>query len=149
MIYPNPAKDVETTQYPYAELFRDFAAAVCRPNAVAVTYGYGFGDDHVNRVLLDMLTIPSDGISCRQGTHQVAQKFSRTARSLTSARLRARPSPPSKKAKGGTDFGGMIDMMPTARSERVSCDMLGALEWDSPAVVDAIRQSLAPTERAQ
>jgi hypothetical protein len=59
MIYPNPAKDVETTQYPYAELFRDFAAAVCRPNAVVITYGYGFGDDHVNRVLLDMLTIPS------------------------------------------------------------------------------------------
>lgn len=59
MIYPNPAKDIETTQYPYAELFRDFAASVCRPNAVVVTYGYGFGDDHINRVLLDMLTIPS------------------------------------------------------------------------------------------
>ena len=59
MIYPNPAKDVETTQYPYAELFRDFAASVCRPNAVVVTYGYGFGDDHVNRILLDMLSIPS------------------------------------------------------------------------------------------
>ncbi len=59
MIYPNAAKDVETTQFPYAELFRDFAAAVCRPNAVVVTYGYGFGDDHVNRVLLDMLAIPS------------------------------------------------------------------------------------------
>jgi SIR2-like domain len=59
MIYPNPAKDVETTQYPYAELFRDFAAAICRPNAVVATYGYGFGDDHLNRVLLDMLTIPS------------------------------------------------------------------------------------------
>ena len=24
-----------------------------------VTYGYGFGDDHVNRVIADMLTIPS------------------------------------------------------------------------------------------
>jgi len=59
MIYPNPAKDVETTQYPYAELFRDFAASICRPNVVVVTYGYGFGDDHINRVLLDMLTIPS------------------------------------------------------------------------------------------
>lgn len=59
MIYPNPAKDVETTNYPYAELFRDFAAAICRPNAVVVTYGYGFGDDHINRVLLDMLAIPS------------------------------------------------------------------------------------------
>lgn len=62
MIYPNAAKDVETTAYPYAELFRDMAAALCRPNSVAVTYGYGFGDDHVNRILLDMLTIPSTHI---------------------------------------------------------------------------------------
>jgi hypothetical protein len=59
MIYPNAAKDVETIDYPYAELFRDFAASVCRPNSSLVTYGYGFGDDHVNRVLKDMLTIPS------------------------------------------------------------------------------------------
>jgi hypothetical protein len=33
MIYPNPAKDVETTQYPYAELFRDFAAAMATVSA--------------------------------------------------------------------------------------------------------------------
>ena len=59
LVYPNPAKDIETLEYPYAELFRDFAAAVCQPNAVVVTYGYGFGDDHVNRVLRDMLSIPS------------------------------------------------------------------------------------------
>lgn len=59
LVYPNPAKDVETLEYPYAELFRDFAAAACQPNAVVVTYGYGFGDDHVNRVLWDMLSITS------------------------------------------------------------------------------------------
>ena len=59
MIYPNSAKDKETTAYPYVELFRDFAAAICRPNSTVVTYGYGFGDDHINRVLRDMLTIPS------------------------------------------------------------------------------------------
>lgn len=59
MIYPNPAKDVETLEYPYAELFRDFSAAVCRPNSALVTYGYGYGDDHINRIIADMLTIPS------------------------------------------------------------------------------------------
>lgn len=59
MIYPNAAKDVETTAYPYAELFRDLAEALCRPNAAAVLYGYGFGDDHINRVLADMLSLPS------------------------------------------------------------------------------------------
>lgn len=59
IVYPNPAKDVETLEFPYAELFRDFAAAACQPNAVLVTYGYGFGDDHISRVVRDMLTIPS------------------------------------------------------------------------------------------
>jgi len=62
IVYPNPVKDVETTAYPYAELFRDMAAALCRPNAVVVAFGYGFGDDHINRILLDMLTIPSTHI---------------------------------------------------------------------------------------
>lgn len=59
LIYPNAAKDFETTFYPYADLFRDFSAAVCRPNATLVTYGYSFGDDHINRIIRDMLTIPS------------------------------------------------------------------------------------------
>lgn len=59
MIYPNPMKDRETAEYPYVELFRDFAAAVCKPNSTLVTYGYGFGDDHLNRIISDMLTIPS------------------------------------------------------------------------------------------
>ena len=41
------------------ELFRDFASAICRPNSVLVTYGYSFGDEHINRTIRDMLTIPS------------------------------------------------------------------------------------------
>lgn len=59
MIYPNAAKDRETADYPYVELFRDLAASVCRPNSTLVTYGYSFGDEHINRVIRDMLTIPS------------------------------------------------------------------------------------------
>jgi len=59
MIYPNAAKDRETAYYPYVELFRDLASAVCRPNSTLVTYGYSFGDEHINRVIRDMLTIPS------------------------------------------------------------------------------------------
>jgi len=59
MIFPNSAKDMETTFYPYADLFRDFSAALCRPHTALITYGYSFGDDHVNRVIRDMLTIPS------------------------------------------------------------------------------------------
>ncbi len=59
MIYPNASKDRETSEYPYVELFRDFAAGVCRPNSALITYGYSFGDEHINRSIEDMLTIPS------------------------------------------------------------------------------------------
>ncbi|MCD5416139.1 SIR2 family protein [Candidatus Bipolaricaulota bacterium] len=59
MIYPNASKDRETASYPYVELFRDFAAATCRPNSTLICYGYSFGDEHINRVIEDMLTIPS------------------------------------------------------------------------------------------
>lgn len=59
MIYPNAAKDRETAYYPYVELFRDLATTICRPNSTLFCYGYGFGDEHINRVIEDMLTIPS------------------------------------------------------------------------------------------
>lgn len=68
MIYPNSAKDRETASYPYVELFRDFAAAVCRPNSTLISFGYSFGDEHINRVIEDMLTIPS--------THLVVMSYS-------------------------------------------------------------------------
>ncbi|KAA9338959.1 SIR2 family protein [Adhaeribacter soli] len=59
VIYPNSAKDIETAYYPYSELFRDFSTAICRPNSAIVTFGYGFGDSHINRVIADMFTMPS------------------------------------------------------------------------------------------
>jgi hypothetical protein len=59
VIYPNSSKAIETSFYPYSELFRDFSTAICRPNSVLVTYGYGFGDTHINQIIEDMLTIPS------------------------------------------------------------------------------------------
>lgn len=59
VIYPNSAKAIETSFFPYSELFRDFSTAICRPNSALVTYGYGFGDSHINRIVKDMLTIPS------------------------------------------------------------------------------------------
>lgn len=59
VIYPNSAKALDTAYFPYSELIRDFSTATCRPNSVLVTFGYGFGDSHINAILLDMMTIPS------------------------------------------------------------------------------------------
>lgn len=83
MIYPNAAKDRETAGYPYVELFRDFASAVCRPNSVLVTYGYSFGDEHINRTIRDMLTIPSTHlvvISCDDPLERIMQIYKEMGR---------------------------------------------------------------------
>jgi hypothetical protein len=82
VIYPNAAKDVETAAYPYADLFRDFSGAICQPNSALVTYGYGYGDDHVNRIIADMLTIPSTHLvvlGWGDAPHQRVARFVRDA----------------------------------------------------------------------
>jgi SIR2-like domain len=102
IIYPNPAKDVETLEYPYAELFRDFAAALCRPNSSLVTYGYGFGDDHINRVLADMLTIPS--------THLVIIAYDDTGDRIE-AFLRSLGREPQISLLLGPHFGALSNLV--------------------------------------
>ncbi|MEW6171724.1 MAG: SIR2 family protein [Bacillota bacterium] len=90
MIYPNSAKDRETSAYPYVELFRDFAAAVCRPNNTLVTYGYSFGDEHINRVIEDMLTIPSTHlviIAYDDPMERIMKTYKKTARSAQTTLL--------------------------------------------------------------
>ena len=83
MIYPNSAKDRETAFYPYVELFRDFAAAICRPNHTLVVYGYSFGDEHINRMIEDMLTLPSTHlviISRDDGTGRIMDHYNKIGR---------------------------------------------------------------------
>ena len=86
MIYPNASKDRETTEYPFVELFRDFSAAICRPNNTLVTYGYSFGDDHINRIIRDMLTIPSTHlviISYDDGTGRINRFYQHKPAQIT------------------------------------------------------------------
>lgn len=59
LVYPTPLKYAETLGMPYAELFRRFANAIVRPQSVLFTIGYGFGDEHVNAIIIQALGIPS------------------------------------------------------------------------------------------
>jgi hypothetical protein len=84
MIYPNAAKDRETASFPYVELFRDLAASICRPNSTLFTYGYSFGDEHINRIIEDMLTIPSTHlviISQNDSLGRIKEMYKRLKRS--------------------------------------------------------------------
>lgn len=59
LIYPSPLKYGQALGIPYSELFRRFASAIAQPQSVLFTVGYGFGDEHVNALIRQALSIPS------------------------------------------------------------------------------------------
>ena len=59
MIYPTPLKDRATLMTPYSDLFRSMETALLRKNSVLITLGYSFSDDHINRIILNSLAIPT------------------------------------------------------------------------------------------
>lgn len=59
MIYPTPAKQNASLGSPYADLFREFQSRIVREQSVLMTAGYAFGDEHINNIIYQALTIPT------------------------------------------------------------------------------------------
>ena len=59
MIYPTPAKQNSSLGSPYADLFREFQSRVVREQSVLITAGFAFGDEHLNNIIYQALTIPT------------------------------------------------------------------------------------------
>jgi hypothetical protein len=59
MIYPTPAKQNSSLGSPYADLFREFQARIVRDQSVLITAGFAFGDEHLNNIIYQALTIPT------------------------------------------------------------------------------------------
>lgn len=58
-ILPTSQKFSKTLDNPYAHLFRLFHARLNQPQTFLIVAGYGFGDDHVTRIIETALTNPS------------------------------------------------------------------------------------------
>lgn len=59
MIYPTPMKQSASFGAPYSDLFREFQNKVVRDQSVLFVVGYGFGDEHVNNIIFQALTVPT------------------------------------------------------------------------------------------
>ena len=59
MIYPTPLKDRTTLMTPYSDLFRTMENRLVQKNSTLIVMGYSFSDDHINRVILNGLSVPT------------------------------------------------------------------------------------------
>lgn len=57
MIYPTPQKDRTTLMVPYSDLFRIMQNNLLKRNSILITMGYSFSDEHINRILLNALSV--------------------------------------------------------------------------------------------
>ena len=58
-ILPTANKFSQTLSMPYAHLFRSFQIRLAAPQTFLLILGYGFGDEHVNRIIENALINPS------------------------------------------------------------------------------------------
>lgn len=59
MIYPTPMKQNASFGSPYSDLFREFQSRVVREQSVLIVLGYSFGDEHINNLIFQALTVPA------------------------------------------------------------------------------------------
>jgi hypothetical protein len=59
MVFPRAAKYMETVGFVLGELLRRFSEMLARPQTAILIAGYGFGDEHINRILLSALQNPT------------------------------------------------------------------------------------------
>ena len=59
LIFPGASKFVQTTAFVYGEVIRRFIEFLSRPNACLIVNGYGFTDDHINRLIVSALQNPT------------------------------------------------------------------------------------------
>ena len=59
MIYPTPAKHASSFSTPYSDLFREFQSRIVQEQSVLLAVGYSFGDQHINNIIFQALTIPT------------------------------------------------------------------------------------------
>ena len=59
MIYPTPSKQTTSFGSPYSDMFREFQRQVVQDQSVLVIMGFSFGDEHVNNIIFQGLTLPS------------------------------------------------------------------------------------------
>lgn len=59
MVLPRAAKYLQTVGFTLGELFRRFSEFLSKPQTSLVIAGYGFGDEHINRLLRSALLNPT------------------------------------------------------------------------------------------
>lgn len=59
LIYPGANKYHHTIGFVYGEMFRRFSEFLSKPQTALLINGYGFGDYHINRIILGALLNPS------------------------------------------------------------------------------------------
>lgn len=153
LIYPTAAKEGDSLSYPYSDLMRLLSDAVQQNDTAVVTVGYGFGDPHINRILLrslainpaiNVLAVDPYAVFDQQSLHQATLDEGLIGKTLTAGGMEIKDTPLAALAVGAdsriavltgkaAEFINMVDLLPEPGLD---------LQVNAPAAVMSLIESL-------
>ena len=118
MIYPTPAKQKSALSSPYSDILREFQSQIVREQSVLFTVGYAFGDEHINNIIYQALTVPTFRLVIFAEPNQVGEIDK--LRGLKDSRIWIIGGKGPKKGRKAHYFNTVIEeFMPQRRSEKI------------------------------
>ena len=118
MIYPKPATQKSALSSPYSDILREFQSQIVREQSVLFTVGYAFGDEHINNIIYQALTVPTFRLVIFAEPNQVGEIDK--LRGLNDSRIWIIGGGGPKKGRKAHYFDTVIEeFMPQRRSEKI------------------------------
>jgi len=142
MIYPTPAKQNASFGYPYSDLFREFQHRTVRDQSVLFVIGYSFGDEHINNIIFQALTIPTFRLIalCSPDAGGVVERL----RALNDPRIWLIGGGGATQARPGHYFDVFVEhFMPEPPGNKIDTAISKVMTEPSAAAEDAETPSIA------
>tara|TARA_R110000744_G_scaffold362356_2_gene470390 strand:+ start:104 stop:1384 length:1281 start_codon:yes stop_codon:yes gene_type:complete len=127
MIYPTPSKQTASFGSPYSDMFREFQRQVVQDQSVLVILGFSFGDEHVNNIIFQGLSLP--GFRVVAFTDPETNDITRKLAALGDPRIWFIWGDGKEEGKKAHYFEGVVShLMPTCADQKIDQTIEKALQ---------------------
>jgi hypothetical protein len=127
MIYPTPSKQTASFGSPYADMFREFQRQVIQDQSVLMVLGYSFGDEHVNNIIFQGLSLPSFRLMAFMDPE--TNDITRELAALGDPRIWFIWGDSKEEGKKGHYFDGVVNhLLPTGADQKIDQAIEKALQ---------------------
>lgn len=119
MIYPTPSKQTASFGSPYSDMFREFQRQIVQDQSVLFVMGFSFGDEHINNIIFQGLTLPGFRLIAFLNPDDVNNTVTKELAALGDPRISFIWGSDEETGKKAHYFDSIVqDLMPTSADQK-------------------------------